>query len=249
MNFTIRTRNSRSELQFSEDLPIIDETVLPRLRPVREVVRRYRGVRGRVACLGDRALQAESYLEIKAARVILACSAGAFVLEQPFHLVFFKDGERTVYTPDFLVVGVDGPVAVEVKPDDHANKEEDLEQFELIRELLKDHGIEYRVWRKVEIEASPRWMSVLTLLPFRRRGIETDDWGRVRLKLIESGYAQPGIDFLAASAGVIPEVVLRLILDGKVFVDFNERLTLDSCVSDKPFANQLWPTPSQTGVC
>lgn len=246
MDFEIQTRAAASELIFSESLTVVDATVLPRLRPVREVVRRYRGVRARVACLGETALQTESYLEFKAARVILACSAGAFVLGQPFHLVFVVNGTRSIYTPDFLVIGGEGPVAVEVKPDDLAVSEEALDRFRLIAELLQAHCIRFQIWRKSEIEIFPRWKSVLGLLPYRAVLIGPEDRGKVRkaLRLRETCAA---LFPLARVALVEPEVVLRMILDGELFVDFNQPLTPDARVSATPFPNQLWPTPSQEG--
>jgi hypothetical protein len=242
----IPTRNKRSELIFSLSRTHINELTLPLLRPVREVVRRYRGVRGRVAAIGNRALQAESYLELMAARVTIVCSGGAYVLEQPFHLVFLKDGEQRVYTPDFLIVGADGPIAVEVKPDKLANSDEDMERFRLIGELLEGHGIRFHLWRKSEIEVRPRWKSVLSLLLYRRLAIEPEDRGKVR-KVLRLGKTNADIRTLAATAVVTPEVVLRMILDGDLFVDFNEPLTLNAKVSGTPFQNQLWPVPSATG--
>jgi hypothetical protein len=242
----IPTRTDVSELIFSEARTLIDEATLPLLRPVREVVRRYRGVRGRVAGTGDRAIGVESFLELKAARVIVVCSAGAFVLEQPFHLVFIVNGVRTIYTPDFLVIGDDGPVAVEVKPDDHATSEEDIERFQLIEELLQGHGIEFQLWRKSEIEVQPRWKSVLALLPYRRVGIKPEGRGKVR-RAIRLTQSCRTICFVAVTAQVVQDVVLRMILDGDLFVDFNEPLTPNAYVSATPFANQLWPVPRQSG--
>jgi hypothetical protein len=226
--------------------PLIDKGTLALLRPVRTVVRRYRGVRGRVASNGDRAIEVESFLELKAARVIIACSAGAFLLEQPFHLVFIVIGARTIYTPDFLVIGHDGPVAIEVKPGDHATKEEDVARFDLIADLLQGHGIQFQVWRRSQIEVQPRWSSVLALLPYRRVGMKPEDRGRIR-KAIKLSQHCNTICALAATAQVEKEVVLRMILDGDLFIDFNEPLTSDAHVSDMPFAHQLWPARQQTG--
>lgn len=242
----IFTRTATSNLIFSEALAVIDEATLPLLRPVRKVVRRYRGVRGRVASAGDRAFEVESFLELKAARVIVACSAGAFVLEQPFHLVFVADGGRIRYTPDFLVIGDNGPVAVEVKPDDRATGEEDMERFELIAELLQGHRIVFQVWRRSKIEMQPRWKSVLAILPYRRVRLEAEDRGRVR-KAIKLTQDCRTICVLAATAEVPQDVVLRMILDGDLFVDFNGPLTPNAYVSNSPFANQLWPAPTAVG--
>jgi len=239
----IPTRTVVSELVFSEARALIDEATLPLLRPVRKVVRRYRGVRGRVASTGDRAFEVESFLELKAARVIVACSAGAFVLEQPFHLVFVVDGARIRYTPDFLVIGDDGPVAVEVKPDDHSTSEEAMQRFELIAELLQGHGIAFQAWRRSKIEMQPRWKSVLAILPYRRVRLEPEDRGRVR-KAIKLTQNFCTICVLAATAQVPQDVVLRMILDGDLFVDLNMSLTPNAYVSDSPFADQLWPAPT-----
>jgi hypothetical protein len=45
----VTPRTEVNELVFSEPRTLIDATTLPLLGPVREVVRRYRGVRGRAA--------------------------------------------------------------------------------------------------------------------------------------------------------------------------------------------------------
>ena len=114
-----------------------------------------------------RSRHAESQNELRAFQVLLATGRTNDWQEQPFHLDYQLDGARHRYTPDILVAWDSHREVVEIKDDAEADLPANQERFTLIRGLLDEHGYHFRVWRKAEICAEPRFSNVAVILRYR----------------------------------------------------------------------------------
>ena len=207
----------KSQLVFSDPMEPFTYEKLTQMRPVRAPVRKYQGARGWVADLdGLRPMEAESYLELKALKVLVACARADFILERPFHLKYFDQNRKWVsYTPDILFLRNGKLYVVEVKPDKRATDDTDLAKFQKIKTLLSRYGISYRVWRQSEIESEPRLSIAIQFLNFRR--VQTSDRDREAVRrCLHDGHDLSPLAVLAEATCVQPAVICRLILEGLI---------------------------------
>ena len=151
------------------------------LARVREPVSRSKsGVQGKVADVASgRSRHAESQNELRAFRVLIAAARSDAWQEQPFFLEYQHEGKKHRYTPDVLVAWGKYKEVVEIKEDSEADSPENRARFALIRELLHEHGLYFRVWRKSEICAQPRLANATLILRYRsvRSRLSTGEFG------------------------------------------------------------------------
>jgi len=230
----------RSALTFVPSQEATKPIRFDQLRRVREPVSRSKaGVQGKVAdVISGRSRHAESLNELQALRVVMATSHADSWQEQPFVLEYHHEGEKHRYTPDLLVVWGTHREVVEVKDDAQAELPENQERFILIRERLGDHGYYFRLWKKSEICAEPRLSNVRLVL--RYRSVEVSAADRERIRRVFSTTSET---CLHAFREINPQSVLRLVLDGTLFIDWWRPLTLESRVSIAPIGRQVWPLP------
>jgi len=233
----------RSTLTFVASREPTESTDFNRLRRVREPVSRSKaGVQGKVAdVISGRSRHAESLNELQAFRVLLATAHADSWQEQPFVLEYHYEGKKHRYTPDLLVVWGTHLEVVEVKEDAHAELPENQERFALIRELLGEHGYHFRLWKKSEICREPRLTNVKLVL--RYRSVEVSAVERERIRRSFSTTPEARLHTFRGAQGINPQSVLRLVLDGTLYIDWWEPLTLGSCVSVTPIGRQVWPLP------
>ena len=213
------------------------------LRRVREPVSRNKsGVQGKVAdvFLG-RSRHAESQNELNGFRILLATARADAWQEQPFFLEYHQEGKKHRYTPDVLVVWGAHREVVEIKEDREADLPENRTRFALIRELLAEHGYAFRVWRKSEIYAEPRMANVALVLRYRSVGVSPMEQESIRR--VFSSFPELRLRTFCETKGITVQIVLRLVLDGTVHINWWEPLTLDSRVSIVPIGPQVWPSP------
>jgi hypothetical protein len=211
---------------------------------VREPVSRSKsGVQGKVAdVLHGRSRHAESQNEIKAFRVLAATARADEWQEQPFFMEFHRDGKRHRYTPDLLVVWGSHREVVEIKEDREAELAENQERFALISRLLNEHGYQFRLWKSSEICAEPRLTNASLVLRYRRVKVEPAERERIR-RVFSSAPETPLGTFQDASHVAAVQSILRLALDGTLYIDWWRRLGPDSRVSVRPTGPQIWPCP------
>lgn len=233
----------RSVLTFAPSQELTEFTSCDQLRRVREPVSRSKtGVQGKVAdVISGRSRHAESLNELQAFRVLLATAHADSWQEQPFALVYHHEGKKHRYTPDLLVVWGTHWEVVEVKDDAHAELPENRERFALIRELLKEHGYHFRLWKKSEIWSEPRLTNVRLVLRYRSIEVAVDERERIRRSFSTTTEAR--LHILCETQGINAQSVLRLVLDGTLHVDWWQPLTLSSRVSITPIGRQVWPFP------
>ncbi len=211
-----------------------------KLKPVRDPVRIYRGVRGKVADLaGKRSYGAESQNELRALRILVACSGADIILEQPFSLEYMQSGKWRRYTPDVLLAKDGQCTAVEIKPDDVAQRPETQGFFGLVGGLLKQYGLHFRVWRQSEISKEPRLTNAAFLLNYRRH--LPSPLERERLRRAITSHETGTLTTLSSLAEVRLESVLRVVLEGTLQINWWQLLDHQSKVSRLPIGPQIWP--------
>lgn len=232
-----------SKLSFSKQINSFSLAELASLEPVRDPVRRYRGVRGKVGSLtGDRSYGAESQNELRALRILVACSGADFLLEQPFSLQYECAGQWLRYTPDVLLVRGGQYIVIEVKPDTAAKTSEMTAFFSLVARLFKQYGLDFKVWLQSEIEQEPRLANAVYLLNFRRERL--NPVVRERLRRISNQHLAIPLKELSDQARVPCAGILRLVLEGHLHINWSEALNLNSTVSTSPIGPSIWPTQS-----
>jgi hypothetical protein len=215
-----------------------------RLRRTREPVSRSKStIQGKVAdVIAGHSRHAESQNELKAFRVLMATGRPDAWQEQPFRLEYHHEGSRHSYTPDILIAWGSHREVVEVKEDSDADSAENQARFRLIRKLLTEHGFHFRVWKKSEICAEPRLTNAALILRYRAVEVSAVNGEIVRRMFSESSE-------LPLRSFLVPETmqsVLRLVLAGRLHINWWEPLGLDSRVSSVPIGPQIWPFPPST---
>jgi hypothetical protein len=160
--------------------------------------------------------------------------------EQPFCLEYHHEGIQHCYTPDILVAWGAHQEVVEVKEDSDAESPENQARFNLIRELLARHGFCFRVWKKSEICAEPRLTNAALVLRYRSVAVPASYEEEIRRAFSLTPELPLGT-FCEPPTTI--QNVLRLVLDGKLHIDWWDPLTLDSRISSKPIGRQMWPFP------
>jgi len=213
------------------------------LKRTREPVSRSKsGVQGKVAdVFNGRSRHAESQNELRGFQVLLATGRTSGWQEQPFHLEYHDDGARHRYTPDILVAWGSHREVVEVKDDAEADLPANRERFALIRELLAGHGFHFRVWRKSEISAQPRFANVGLMLRYRCADVTPIEQESIRLAFASNSKLR--LRIIREIRGIAIQSVLRNVLDGALHLNWWESITLDSEISSTPIGPQVWPSP------
>jgi hypothetical protein len=212
------------------------------LARVREPVSRSKsGVQGKVADVASgRSRHAESQNELRAFQVLIATACSDAWQEQPFFLEYQHEGKKHRYTPDVLVVWGKHREVVEIKEDSEADAPENQARFALIRELLHEHGLSFMVWRKSEICAEPRLANATLILRYRSVQVPASEHERIR-RMFSSTPELRLRTFCENPMAV--QRVLRLVLDGKLHLDWWEPVGLDSRIGTSPIGRQVWPFP------
>ncbi len=240
-NIIERPRRSTLTLRARQEAPS-GSLQIDRLRRVRNPVSRSKStVQGKVAdVFAGRSRHAESQNELKAYQVLIATGRSDAWQEQPFRLEYHHEGARHRYTPDILVAWGHHQEVVEIKEDCDAESPENQTRFPLIRDLLAEHGFYFRVWKKSEICAEPRLTNAALILRYRSVAVSAAHAEAIR-RTFSLSQELPLRTFCDHSAGV--QSVLRLVLDGKLHIDWWQPLSLDSRISNMPIGRQIWPFP------
>jgi len=236
----------RSQLTFLSSISCQEASVpvdFRKINRVREPVSRSKsGVMGKIAdVFSGRSRHAESQNELNGFRILLATAHADHWQEQPFRLEYHHCDKKHRYTPDVLVVWGAQREAVEIKDDMQADLPENQERFSLVRELLAEHSYYFRLWRKSEIYAEPRFANVGLLL--RYRCVEVSLAEQERIRRVFALIPNLCLRTLSETRGIAIQSVLRMVLDGVLHINWWEAFTLDSKISIDPFGPQVWPVP------
>ena len=97
-----------------------------------------------------------------------------------------------------------------------------------------------RVWKKSGIYAEPRMANVARILRYRSVQVPAPEHERIRR--IFSVTPELRLRAFSETAMAVQNV-LRLVLDGKLHIDWWEPLGADSRISTSPIGRQVWPFP------
>ena len=213
-----------SKLTFAHSQESTEPLCFNCLQRVREPVSRSKaGVQGKVAdVFGGRSRHAESLNELQAFRILLATARADAWQEQPFMLEYHAEGEKRRYTPDLLVVWGARREVVEIKQDAEADLPENQARFALFRELLTEHGFQFRLWKRSEICAEPRLTNVSLIL--RYRSVEVSAAERERIRRAFSATPEVRLHAFRETPGITLQSILRLVLEGTLHIDWWEPL-------------------------
>jgi hypothetical protein len=211
------------------------------LRRVRKPVTRSKsGVQGKVAdVIHGRSRHAESQNELKAFQILVATAHANSWQEQPFTLEYHHEETKHRYTPDVLLDWGTCQEVVEIKDDQEAALPENRARFALISELLAQRGYHFRVWTRSEICAEPRLTNANLILRYRGVAISNPDRERVRRALCS--MAEFNLQTLSETSRTSVPCVLRLVIEGKLHIDWWKPLGMKSKVGIAPIGRQIWP--------
>lgn len=213
------------------------------LSRVREPVNRSKsGVQGKVAdVFHGRSRHAESLNELQGFRILLATGLAEDWQEQPFRFEYLYAGAKQCYTPDILVIWGKHREVVEIKEDAEADWPENRKRFALLRELLAEHGYQFRVWQRSEICAEPRLTNASLVLRYRCVPLGATERESIRRAFCSTPVLP--LRMLVGAGGITAQSVLRMVLDGLLHINWWEPLTLNSRIGSLPIGPQIWPTP------
>lgn len=234
----------RSKLIFGVNGQPAEIPQTDRLERVRQPVSRCKsGVQGKIADIRHgRSRHAESQNELNAFRILMATARADAWQEQPFVLEYHAEEAKRRYTPDLLVAWGAHHEVVEIKEDRDAELPENQARFAFLRELLAEHGYQFRIWKKSEICAEPRLTNAGVILRYRCVQIQAPEHERIRR--VFSSARELRLGTFCEISQIALQSVLRLVLDGTLQIDWWEPLSLESTVSILPLGRQVWPARS-----
>jgi hypothetical protein len=176
-----------------------------------------------------RMLQWESVGELNAMRLLDADHSVHSFAEQPAVVRYALNGETRIHYPDLLVTREGGLKEFwEVKPEKEAAREEVAARTALLRAALPTLGYQYRLVHGEELRRQPRLSNVLEILKWGRGPITAVERERIRALLTRV----PAVTWGAAASGGLGrsgrQVLCRLVLEGLVAFDVNEKVCLDT---------------------
>jgi len=181
---------------------------------------------GRIACpwFQPTAIEYESLLERDFIRLALLDLSITSIAHQPFSLDL---GELGTYVPDFLLIGQDKKLVVEVKPKVHATTARNQPRLARARQILHERGHQFVVATEQTIQAQGLHRRAGVLLRHARGQISPT----VSAKVIQVVSRYPdGVSLgrVASDAETPIHMVLHLV--GRRLVRINASLNL--CESD-----------------
>ncbi len=176
-----------------------------------------------------RMLQWESVPELNAMRLLDADPFVRFFAEQPLTLRYRLNGESRIHYPDLLVErDNDLKELWEVKSAKDAAREEVAARTRLLQAALPTYGYEYRMVYAEELRRQPRLSNALEILKWGRGPITAVERERIRAIL----NRLPAVTWGAAVSGALGRSgrhsLCRLVLEGTLAFDVNEKLRLDT---------------------
>jgi TnsA endonuclease N terminal len=88
--------------------------------------------------------------------------------EQPLSILYELNGKGRRYTPDFLVERSNKRQLVEVKPEEHITKNENLLLFRAVTPIIRREGYEFLVASDRQIRVQPRLRNIKLLTKYAR---------------------------------------------------------------------------------
>jgi hypothetical protein len=179
---TVELSNDYCTLRFKTDQPMGEPIDFSQLHPCRTVITRSkRTFRGKAPDQrNDRMQQGESRNEVRALPVLVASAHADVLRVQPFELIYEDGAKPSRYFPDILLAWSNEIWIVEIKPDQKADRADEIARFARIEQLFATHRMHFRVWKKSSICAEPRFSNCRKVLRYQRSEFSPFDRERLR---------------------------------------------------------------------
>ncbi|MGS0621299.1 Tn7 transposase TnsA N-terminal domain-containing protein [Ralstonia sp. VS2407] len=178
---------------------------------------------GLIACpwFQPNVIEYESLLERDFVRLALLDPENSSISHQPFSLDL---GELGNYVPDFLLMGRNRRLVVEVKPEEHARSTRNKPRLARAQGLLREQGFHFMVATDKLVHQGKRHVRASILLRHARSRIAAELTSRV---IVIASTLPEGIQIrkLAAEAQTSIETVLHLV--GRRHLRINSALHFD----------------------
>ena len=143
--------------------------------------------------------------------------------EQPCKIIYTLNGENHLHYPDFLVRKTDYKEFWEVKTAKDANQPEVAERTAFLMEALPYYGYAYRVVIAESLASQPQLSNIKRLNKLGRQALTVIEHEAIRRLFKEQPVIDWGV-FESQSPAVLRQIS-RLILDGKLSIDFNQLIS------------------------
>ncbi|NOT15275.1 MAG: hypothetical protein HOP21_06790 [Methylotenera sp.] len=167
-----------------------------------------------------RMMQWESAHEGNAMRILDATPNVISFSEQPCEILYVLNGVERRHYPDFIVIEGNQCEFWEVKTKSDANSPEVVERTAFLTKALPEYGYGYRVVFAEILAQQPRLDNIKRLNKLGRQPIYLLEQERIRRLFLNEPAISWGI-FEQQSPQILRNVS-RLILEGKLCIDFNQ---------------------------
>lgn len=171
----------------------------------------------------QRMMQWESVHEGNAMRILDASPRVISFYEQPCEIIYKMNGEHRRHYPDFMVVESHRREFWEVKTEVDANSVEVAERTEFLKTFLPEYGYNYLVVFAENLAKQPRLDNVKRLNKLGRHPVPIIEQERIR-RIFNNNPVMSWDAFEQQSPQTLRNVS-RLILEGKLSIDFNQPLS------------------------
>jgi len=168
----------------------------------------------------QRMMQWESVHEGNAMRVLDATPNVISYCEQPCEIIFTLNGAKRRHYPDFMVIDANRRELWEVKTESDANSPEVSERTAYLTQTLPEYGYGYRVVFAEILAKQPRLDNIKRLNKLGRQPISLLEQELIRRLFLDEPVISWG-EFEQKSPQILRNVS-RLILEGKLSIDFNQ---------------------------
>lgn len=170
-----------------------------------------------------RMMQWESVHEGNAMRILDATPSVTSFTEQPCEIIYTLNGILHRHYPDLMVIESNYREFWEVKTESDANNSEVVERTNFLIKHLPEYGYTYRVVFAEVLAKQPRLNNVKRLNKLGRQSISLIEQERIRRLFTHEPVMSWGV-FEQQSPQALRNVS-RLILQGKLSIDFNQLIS------------------------
>lgn len=187
-----------------------------------------------------RMIQWESINELNAYRLLDANPAALAYHEQPLTITYMLNGEVHKHLPDAMVQWGGSRELWEIKEAKDASRPEVAARTRLMEDALPQLGFAYRIVLAEDLAKEPRLSNVLTVLKFGRSSISEIETEQLR----QAFFVAREVTWGAVLAGALGKFgrnhICRLILEGKLHLNMERPLTMNSIISLAPNTTLSW---------
>ncbi len=171
----------------------------------------------------QRMMQWESEHEGNAMRILDASPQVIAFHEQPCEIIYRMNGEQHRHYPDLMVIEDHRREFWEVKTKADANNTEVAQRTAYLAELLPGHGYGYRIVLAESLAKQPRLDNIKRLNKLGRQPVSMIEQERIRRLFTNEPVMTWGM--LEQISPQTLRNVSRLILEGKLSIDFNQPIS------------------------